>query len=103
MFFFLVDGIWLSILGTAESSITIMAASIPILRALFRHIAVASLPPPQASFCNSESLGLELSPSLSRTGDANADADWTMQPESRTRTRTRTAFGPSSEKNSDIV
>ena len=39
-----VDGIWLSILGTAESAVTIMAASIPVLRALFRDNAVR--PPP---------------------------------------------------------
>lgn len=50
--FDLIDGIWLSVLATAESSITIMAASIPILRALFRHVNM--IQPPPAGFCNSD-------------------------------------------------
>ncbi|KAL1844508.1 hypothetical protein VTK73DRAFT_2393 [Phialemonium thermophilum] len=44
--FDLIDGIWLSIFGTAESAVTIMAASIPILRALLRS---SSPHPPPAS------------------------------------------------------
>jgi len=47
-----VDGIWLSVLATAEVSVTIMAASIPILRALIRPIG----PAPPASFCNTDYL-----------------------------------------------
>ncbi|KAK0649939.1 hypothetical protein B0T16DRAFT_457301 [Cercophora newfieldiana] len=47
--FDLIDGIWLSVLATAESSITIMAASVPILRALIRPVQHR----PPASFYDS--------------------------------------------------
>jgi len=53
---FLVDGIWLSYLGTAESSITIMAASVPVLRALVR----PAHPAPPGSFYNGDLLESQL-------------------------------------------
>ena len=55
-----VDGIWLSILGTAEGSITIMAASIPILRALIRHVAPRMPPAAPTSFYNGNSPAFRL-------------------------------------------
>ncbi|KAI6599137.1 hypothetical protein MCOR12_005109 [Pyricularia oryzae] len=80
----LIHGLWLSILGTAEAAMTIIAASIPVLRALVHHNSPQRHPAP-ARFVNNTDMLYAGGTNLGRNSTTITSRSRSITPPSRGR------------------